>query len=220
MGYEEKFLYCQSDKDTRLLLNMLKTRTHSDFKILEVLQLRRNWIAKYRNIEGIVVNGKQMPFTFTSMLEANNQDSYYRQNNWNLTDEDIATLKQGKVSKLLGEEQEHFFNKGDILIWVCGDRSETIDGYHIFGLAHAVENTLFNTMHDSDFPKQFLVDGKLDIVNALPYGCELAVDGMNSMCQLTDDEARVIKGVYTISLDGMPDIDNLLKTNLFQRKSI
>jgi len=79
---------------------------------------------------------------------------------------------------------------------------------------------LFNTMHDSDFPKQFLIDGKLDIVNALPYACELAVDGLVSMGMMTSDEARVIKEVRMISLDGLPDIDNLLKqTDLFRRKT-
>lgn len=74
-------------------------------------------------------------------------------------------------------------------------------------------------MHDDDFPKSFLVDGKLDIVNALPYANKMAIHGLVSKGALTDDEARIIEGIKTISLDGIAEIDNLLKrTDLFKRK--
>ena len=220
MGYEEKFLYCKEGKDTRLLLKMLKEKPHNDFKVLEVLTLKRNWNARYRNAEGINVNGKIIPFTFISRNEIENPDMYYRKPLGRLNDNDIATMKNGNASLAFGEIQEHFFNKNDLLIWIAGDRGNIRNGYDLFGYANAAENTLFNTMHDSDFPKQFLIDGKLDIVNALPYACKLAVDGLVSMGMMTSDEARVIKEVRMISLDGIPDIDDLLKqTDLFRRKT-
>ncbi|MBQ4523776.1 MAG: hypothetical protein IJA10_12610 [Lachnospiraceae bacterium] len=220
MGYEEKFLYCKEGKDTRLLLKMLKEKPHNDFKVLEVLTLKRNWNVRYRNAEGINVNGKIIPFTFISRNEIENPDMYYRKPLGRLNDNDIATMKNGNTSLAFGEIQEHFFNKNDLLIWIAGDRGNIRNGYDLFGYAHAVENTLFNTMYDDDFPKQFLVDGKLDIENALPYACELAVDSFVSKGMLTKEEAQVIKEVRMISLDGIPDIDNLLKqTDLFRRKT-
>lgn len=92
---------------------------------------------------------------------------------------------------------------------------------NLFGISNAAENTLFNTMHDADFPKHFLVDGKLDIVNALPYANEMAVYGLVANGLLTDNEARIIKETKTISLDGIPEIDILLKqTDLFRRKHL
>lgn len=221
MGYEEKFLYCENSNDTKVLLNMLKEKGCKDFKILEILTLKRNWNARYRNVEGISVNGKTLPFTFTSVIEMENPDQYYRKPSVELTEDDITAMKNGNASQAFGEEHEHLFSKNDSLIWICGNRGNIVDGYSLFGISNAAENTLFNTMYDADFPKHFLVDGKLDIVNALPYANEMAVYGLVANGLLTDNEARIIKETKTISLDGIPEIDNLLKqTDLFRRKHL
>lgn len=135
MGYEEKFLYCDNNRDTKALLNMLKEKGSKGFKVLEILTLKRNWNARYRNIEGIGVNGKIVPFTFTSAIEMENPDQYYRKPSVDLTEYDIATIKNGNVSQALGEEHEHFFNKNDILIWICGNRGNIVDGYSLFGIS-------------------------------------------------------------------------------------
>lgn len=216
MGYVEKFLYCEDDKDTRTLLETLQDGGNKGFKILTVLTLKKDWNAKYRNAEGINVNGKIIPFTFTSVTEMEHPDLYYRKPLAKLTDKDIADMKNGNASQAFGDEQEHFFHKGDTLIWINGNRGNIKDGYSLFGLSDAAENSLFNTMHDADFPKHFLVDGKLDIVNALPYANEMAVDGLVTMGLLSSDNARIIKNVKMIDLDGLPGVDSLLKrTDLF-----
>lgn len=219
MGYEERFLYCEDGKKTKTLLDMLKANGGNDLKILAVLTLKRNWIARYKDINGICVNGKIVPFTYTSTVEIENPDSFYRKPSVHLTEKDISDMRSGKASPSFSEEKECFFNKGDSLIWVRGNRARLIDGYRLFGISDVAENVLFQTMHDEDFPESFLVEGKLDIVNALPWGNKLAIQALVSNESITDNEARVIDETRSISLDGIADIDNLLnRTDLFKRK--
>lgn len=211
MGHSERFFYCDKEKDTKRFLEILeKYRTDGDcYKIVETVKFKRNYIVKHKEVKGIQVGKYQIPFNFPTILEIENADHFYREN-----EEYPDDLQDEKISVYYGEEQEHFFNKNETLIWIVGNRGNMADAYNLFGLDVIATNVLLAMKQDGEAPDDWLIDGKIDIKRLLPETKRAVAQTF-----FTEEEFQIIEKVKFIDLDGIPDVDTKLwDGTLFKHK--
>lgn len=205
MGYQEKFVYCENNKDTKRFLEILKEKKTDGFNIFEVLTLKRNWIARYKNLEGIIIGGTKLPFTFTNPLELENQDKIY----WHQPDIGTALDNEEgaeqRASSFFGDEQEHFFNKNDILICIGGERGSIKDVYSMFGIDYIALSVMLQAYNDGNFPEEYVTDGKIDIDKARPIFKRKVAQYMFS-----EEENRLFDTVKTMDIDGVKNFSSII----------
>lgn len=211
MGYQEKFVYCENYKDTKRFLEILKEKKIDGFNIFEVLKLKRNWIARYKNLEGIIIGGVKTPFTFTSGFEIENEDKiYYRQQL------DVEAIRNDENEEdaipFFGDEQEHFFNRNDILIWIGGSRGIIKDVYSMFGIDYIALSVMLQAYNDGNFPEEYVTDGKIDIDKARPIFKRKVAKYMFS-----EEENRLFDTVKTMELDGIKNFRSIINDPSFFR---
>lgn len=214
MGYQEKFVYCENYKDTKRFLEILKEKKIDGFTLYEIITLKRNWNARYRNIEGTIIGDTTIPFNFASILEMENEDKIYWQEpdlgvNFNFIEE-----IERNVKPLFGDEQEHLFNKNDILIYLGGDRGFVKDVYSMIGVDYIASSVMLKMYTDGNFPKEYMVNGKIDIAKAQPIVNRAVAKEMFS-----EEENRVFEKVKTMDIDGIENF-NFIKNDpsLFRHK--
>ena len=205
MGYQEKFFYCENNKDTKRFLEILKEKKIDGFDIFEVLTLKRNCIARYRNLEGIIIGGTKLPFTFTNPLEIENQDKIY----WHQPDIGTALDNEEgaeqRASSFFGDEQEHFFNKNDILICIGGERSTINDAYSMLGIDYYALNVMLEAYKIGEVPEKYIVDGKIDIVNAAPF-----FNRTVAKCMFSKEEIEIFDKVKAMDIDGVKNFSSII----------
>ena len=211
MGHCEKFLYCDNAKDTKRFLDLMKKYKDNifGFEVVSLTTFKRNYIMKHREIKGMEIGECKVPFNFVSPLELENQDKFYRADT-NLPD-DFDGLS---IKTYYGEEEEKFFNKNEMLIWISGNRGNMADVYNMFGLDLDAINVMLLMEKDGAMEEDWLVDGRIDIEKLLP-------DAKRAVARkfFEPDEFELINKVKFIDLDGVEDIDSKLQDgSLFKHK--
>lgn len=210
MGYQEKLVYCDNNKDTKRFLEILKEKKIDGVALYEIITLKRNWNARYKNIEGVIIGEIKMPFNFVSILESENEDKIY----WQEPDVGVTLNIEEDAEPLFGDEQEHLFNKNDILISLGGDRGFVKDVYSMFGVDYIASNVMLKMYTDGIFPKDYMVNGKIDIAQAKPIVKRTVAKEMFS-----DEENQVFDKVKMMDIDGIENF-NFIKNDpsLFRHK--
>lgn len=242
MAYAERFVYCDNYKDTKKLLEVLQENIHNKVKICSILTLKKNWIARYRNIGGMLKDDQMSPFTYTTQIEIENADKIYKQKPAVLLLSDHPNYKPvlnakyrvlevtpdgpvengkseldpGYTGVYFEEEQEHFFNKNDILIWLAGQRGIMNDGYSMVGIDGMALQALLEIYDNAEMPEEYLKEGRIDIGKAMPEFKKTIAEQL-----LSKEKASLLAKAKTIELDGIEEVDRLLAdSSLFRRKDI
>lgn len=214
MGYQEKLVYCDNNKDTSRFLEILKEKKIDGFDLYEIITLKRNWNARYKNIEGIMIGEIKRPFNFTNILEIENEDKiYWRQPDIGMAFDNIEDI-EGNVGPLFSDEQEHLFNKNDILICLGGDRGFIKDVYSMFGVDCIASNVMLKMYTDGNFPKEYMVNGKIDIAIAKPI-----VERVVAKDMFSDEENQLFDKVKMMDIDGIENFNSIINDpSLFRHK--
>ena len=215
MRHCEKFIYCEREKDTKKFLKILEKYNIANrgYEIVEITTLKKNWIARYRKTLGIQFGDFKMPFNFPSILEIENSEEFYREND-KLPYEIEEKLNEIEIRPYYGKEEEHFFNKNETLIWISGNRGNMSDVYSMLGLDSNAVQAMLSMKKDGVFPEDGMVDGKIDIVKV-----QSTFQRVMARLFLEEEEVKILEEVKFIDIDGIPDVDAKLKdTSLFRYK--
>lgn len=218
MGYSERFIYCENEKDTKKFLNFLLNHIELDdpYRVYATLTFKKNFNLRYRNAIGMQIGEKRIPFTFNTMIEILNKEDFYRVSQDDGKELDEEKVANGQVGAYYDAEQEHLFNKNDTLIWVAGQRGTIKDAYSLFGWDILAVELMLEIKKAGELPEEFMVDGKIDIVKALPV-----FEGAVAKTLLTPDELELFEKVKFMDLDGIPNVDEKIKdTGMFRTKRL
>lgn len=219
MSYTERLIYCTKVQDTKKLLEMMKSRevcgNQSDCCAVATLTLKQNWLARYRNEYGTKLGNQIIVDTYSNTIELKNKDLFTRKSQIGMV---VTKEMIENSSRIWTQEKEHFFNKNDVLIYMCGESSTSITGKNIFGFDFQATKRIVELAKINKIAKNFIIDGKINIEEMQPL---LGDHLLENESDFTEDEIRIIKDVKAMDVLGIKDYDKYFSDPaLFKAKEI